>query len=128
MASAHMRDEFLRHGLLSADQRGLIQGHQQRIDRLKDNQEAAEIVAYDRDAVDRLEKRIAQIAEEEAAKAEAAEAAAKAAKQAEPESKPQREREGRAGLLPFLSSLFSDPCLHGFADTLAGRGEASERP
>ena len=64
--------------------RGLIQGHQQRIDRLKDNREAAEIVAYDRDAVDRLEKRIAQIAEEEAAKAEAAKEAA-AAKQKSPE-------------------------------------------
>ncbi len=69
--------------------RGLIQGHQQRIDQLKDNKEAAGIVAYDRDAVDRLEKRIAQIAEEEAAKAEAAEAAAKAAKKAQQESQQQ---------------------------------------
>jgi len=63
--------------------RALIQGHEQRIDKLKDNKEAAEIVAYDRDAVDRLEKRIAQIAEEEAAKAEAAkEAAQEAAREA----------------------------------------------
>lgn len=56
----------------------LIQGHEQRIDRLKDNKEAAEIVAYDQEAVDRLEKRIAQMAQEQAAKAEAAEQAAKA--------------------------------------------------
>ena len=62
--------------------RGLIQGHEQRIERLKDNKEAAEIVAYDRDAVDRLEKRISQIAEEEAAKAEAAKEAAREAAQA----------------------------------------------
>jgi len=63
--------------------RALIQGHEQRIDRLKNNKEAAEVVAYDRDAIDRLEKRIAQIAEEEAAKAEAQkEAAQEAATQA----------------------------------------------
>lgn len=55
----------------------MIQGHEQRIEKLKDNKEAAEIVAYDRDAVDRLEKRIAQISEEETAKAEAAKEAAK---------------------------------------------------
>ena len=66
-----------------AQLRTLMQGHEQRIDKLKDNKEAAEIVAYDRDAVDRLEKRIAQIAEQEAAKAEAAkQAAQEAAKQA----------------------------------------------
>lgn len=58
--------------------RVLIQGHQERIDRLKDNPEAAGIVTYDRDAVDRLEKRIAQIAEEEAAKAAAAKEAPEA--------------------------------------------------
>jgi membrane protein involved in colicin uptake len=65
--------------------RALAQAHQQRIDKLKDNKEAAEIVAYDRDAIERLTKRIAQIAEEEAAKAEAAKAEAakaEAAKQA----------------------------------------------
>lgn len=50
----------------------LIQGHEQRIEKLKDNKEAAEIVAYDRDSIDRLRKRIAQLAEEEAVKAEAA--------------------------------------------------------
>jgi len=49
------------------------------IEELKDNKEAAEIVAYDRDAVDRLEKRISQIAEEEAARAEAEKEAAKQA-------------------------------------------------
>ncbi len=58
-----------------AQLRALIEGHHQRIEKLKDNKEAADIVAYDRDAVDRLEKRIAQIAEEQAAKAEAAKAA-----------------------------------------------------
>jgi len=69
--------------------RALIQGHEQRIEKLKDNKEAAEIVAYDRDAVDRLEKRIAQIAEEEAARAEAArEAAQESAQQAGKESPP----------------------------------------
>jgi hypothetical protein len=62
--------------------RAFIEGHQQRIEKLKDNKEAAEIVAYDRDAIDRLEKRIAQIADEEAAKAEAAKEAAKEAAQA----------------------------------------------
>ena len=66
-----------------AQLRALIQGHEQRIEKLKDNKEAAEIVAYDRDAVDRLEKRIANLAEQEAARAEAAkEAAQQAAKQA----------------------------------------------
>jgi hypothetical protein len=57
--------------------RAMLQGHEQRIEKLKDNKEAAEIVAYDHDAVDRLEKRLAQIAEVEAAKAEAAKEAAK---------------------------------------------------
>jgi hypothetical protein len=51
--------------------RALIDGHKQRIEKLKGNKEAAEIVAYDREAIERLEKRIAQIAEEEAAKAAA---------------------------------------------------------
>jgi hypothetical protein len=53
-----------------ADLRRLIQGHEQRIEKLKDNAEAKEIVAYDRDAVDRLQKRIAALAEQQAAKAE----------------------------------------------------------
>src|ERR1700752_836622 len=43
----------------SRDLRRLIQGHEQRIEKLKDNPEAKEILAYDRDAVDRLQKRIA---------------------------------------------------------------------
>lgn len=68
--------------------RALLQGHEQRIARLKDNKEAAEIVAYDRDSIDRLQKRIAQIAEQEAAKAEAAkEAAQQAARQAAEETR-----------------------------------------
>jgi hypothetical protein len=53
-----------------ADLRRLIQGHKQRVEKLKDNAEAKEIVAYDRDAVDRLQKRIAALAEQQAAKAE----------------------------------------------------------
>jgi hypothetical protein len=64
-----------------AQLRALIEGHQQRLEKLKDNKEAAEIVAYDRDAIDRLDKRIAQIAEQEAARAEAAKEAAKRAVQ-----------------------------------------------
>jgi hypothetical protein len=61
----------------------LVKGHGQRIEQLKDNKEAAEIVSYDRASIDRLQKRIAQIAEAEAAKAEAAkETALQAARQA----------------------------------------------
>jgi uncharacterized protein (DUF3084 family) len=59
--------------------RALMQGHEERIEKLKGNTAAGEIVAYDREAIDRLEKRIAQIAEQEAAKAEAAQEAAKQA-------------------------------------------------
>jgi hypothetical protein len=61
------------------DLRRLIQGHEQRIDKLKDNTEAKEIVAYDRDAIDRLQKRIAELAEQQAAKA--------AERESEPEPK-----------------------------------------
>jgi hypothetical protein len=53
----------------SADLRRLIQGHEQRIEKLKDNPEAKEIVTYDREAVDRLQKRIAELAEQQAARA-----------------------------------------------------------
>jgi hypothetical protein len=53
----------------SPDLRRLIQGHEQRIEKLKDNPEAKEILAYDRDAVDRLQKRIVELAEQQAAKA-----------------------------------------------------------
>jgi septal ring factor EnvC (AmiA/AmiB activator) len=70
----------------SPDQlRALIEGHEQRIAKLKNNKEAAAIVAYDRDSIERLQKRIAQIAEERAAQAEAAtaEAAKEAAAQSE---------------------------------------------
>ena|SRR5947207_14625824 len=49
--------------------RALIQGHEQRIEKLKDNSEAAEIVAYDREAIRRLEKRMTELAEQQAAKA-----------------------------------------------------------
>lgn len=64
----------------SPDQlRVLIQGHQERIEKLEGNKEAAAIVTYDRDSIGRLEKRIAQIAEQEAARAEAEKEAAKRA-------------------------------------------------
>jgi hypothetical protein len=53
----------------SADLRRLIQGHEQRIEKLKDNPEAKEILAYDHDAVDRLQNRIAELAEQQAARA-----------------------------------------------------------
>lgn len=53
----------------TANLRVLIQGHQQRILKLKDNSQAAEIVAYDRDAITRLEKRITELAAQQAAKA-----------------------------------------------------------
>ena len=56
--------------------RALIDGHQQRIEKLKDNKEAAEIVAYDRDTVERLEKRLTDLAAQEAARAEAQKEAA----------------------------------------------------
>ncbi len=59
--------------------RVLIQGHERRIEALKDNKEAAEILAYDRDAIDRLQARITQLAEQEAARALAAQEAAKQA-------------------------------------------------
>lgn len=70
--------------------RALIAGHQQRIEKLKANKEAAEILTYDHEAIDRLEKRIAQIGEEEAARAQAAkEAAQEAVKQAAQPVQPQ---------------------------------------
>jgi hypothetical protein len=59
--------------------RALVQGHELRIEKLKSNKEAAEILAYDRDSIVRLQKRIAEIAQEEAAKAQAAQEAAKRA-------------------------------------------------
>jgi hypothetical protein len=49
--------------------RRLINGHQQRIDKLKGNTEAEEILAHDQTAIERLEKRIADLAALEAAKA-----------------------------------------------------------
>lgn len=84
-AQLHAQLEEARKNESAAEQQGwnsperlraMIEGHEQRIARLKDNKEAGEIVAYDRDSVARLEKRIVQIAEEQAAKAEAAKQAA----------------------------------------------------
>lgn len=48
--------------------RAMIDGHAWRIEQLKSNKEAAEIVAYDQEAIDRLEKRIAELAKEAAEK------------------------------------------------------------
>jgi hypothetical protein len=67
----------------AVDLRRLIQGHEQRIEKLKDNPEAKEILAYDRDSVDRLQKRIAELAEQQAAAAKEAE---QERKKSEPES------------------------------------------
>lgn len=66
--------------------RGLIAAHQARIDKLKDNREAAGIVAYDRAEMDKLEKRIAEIAAQREAAAEAAAAAGEAPEAAGPET------------------------------------------
>lgn len=69
----------------------LIQSHQKRIDQLSGNSASGEIVAHDKDAIARLEKRIADIATEKeaAAKMQAeqakADALAKKAQQAHPE-------------------------------------------
>ena len=57
----------------------MIDGHKQRFEKLKDNKEAAEIVAYDRDSIERLDKRLVEIAQEEAAKAAAQKEAARQA-------------------------------------------------
>jgi TolA-binding protein len=46
----------------------LIQWHQRRIDRLSGNSEAAEILAYDRDSITRIQSRINQLAAQEKAK------------------------------------------------------------
>jgi hypothetical protein len=67
------------------DLRRLIQGHEQRIEKLKDNPEAKEILAYDRDAIDRLQKRIASLAEQQAAK-EAANESEQQSRKSQPES------------------------------------------
>lgn len=59
----------------------LVKWHQDRIAKLNGNPQAGEILAYDRAAVDRLQKRIADLAAQQAAQAQAAAAAAKAAQQ-----------------------------------------------
>jgi DNA repair exonuclease SbcCD ATPase subunit len=64
--------------------RAMVDGHKQRIEKLKDNKETAEILAYDRDAIERLEKRIVAIAQEEAAQAAAQKEAARQAAAAAP--------------------------------------------
>ncbi|UWZ83910.1 hypothetical protein [Occallatibacter riparius] len=51
--------------------RGLIEAHQHRIDQLKDNGQAGEIVAHDREAIARIEKRIADLQAQQAAQAAA---------------------------------------------------------
>jgi len=59
----------------------LIKSHQDRIDQLKGNDAGAEVVAHDRDAIARLEKRITDIEAEQAAQEKAAEEAQKAEKE-----------------------------------------------
>jgi hypothetical protein len=49
--------------------RGLIEAHQHRIDQLKDNSQAGEILAHDRDAIARIEKRIADLQTQQAQQA-----------------------------------------------------------
>lgn len=51
--------------------RGLIDAHQHRIEQLSGNSQGGEIVAHDREAIARLEKRISDLIEEEAARAAA---------------------------------------------------------
>jgi membrane protein involved in colicin uptake len=55
----------------------LIQWHQHRIDRLTGNSQAAEVVAYDRESIARIQARINDLAAEEKAKALAADEKAK---------------------------------------------------
>lgn len=50
----------------------LVSAHQERIEKLKDNKQADEILAYDRDSVTRLEKRIEELGIQQAAAAEQA--------------------------------------------------------
>ena len=64
--------------------RVLIQSHQKRIDQLNGNSAGGEIVAHDKEAIARLEKRIADIATEKEAEAKA-DALAKKAQQAHPD-------------------------------------------
>jgi|SRR5580658_3987459 hypothetical protein len=64
--------------------RVLIQSHQRRIDQLDGNSAGGEIVAHDKEAIARLEKRIADIATEKEAEAKA-DALAKKAQQAHPD-------------------------------------------
>ena len=59
--------------------RELIKGHEQRIEKLAGNSQAAEIVAYDRESINRLEKRIGELAEQQAARAAQEAAATRAA-------------------------------------------------
>jgi hypothetical protein len=49
--------------------RGLIKAHEQRLEKLKGNTQAAEILAYDQESIERLEKRVAELAAQQAAKA-----------------------------------------------------------
>lgn len=58
----------------------LIKSHQQRISQLSGNSAGVEIIAHDKDAIARLEKRIGDIEADQAAQAKAAEEARKAQK------------------------------------------------
>jgi hypothetical protein len=72
----------------------LIQSHQKRIDQLNGNSAGGEIVAHDKDAIARLEKRITDIATEKEAEAKAQAEQAKAdalAKRAQPKNPDQNQ-------------------------------------
>lgn len=63
----------------------MLNGHQQRMERLTGNSQAGEIVAYDRNSIDRLQKRINDLAAQaELAEQRAAEAAEQQAESATP--------------------------------------------
>lgn len=70
--------------------RGFVKGHQQRIQELTGNPEAAEILAYDRDAVNRLNQRINDLAAQEAAHQAWLESHPAAQESQHPASKPQQ--------------------------------------
>jgi hypothetical protein len=70
--------------------RGLIAAHQQRIDQLTGNKEAAEILAYDHDAIKRIEARIAEL--EAKQRAQWLEKEHSAAQQDKPQQTPARQQ------------------------------------
>ncbi|HEY3705921.1 MAG TPA: hypothetical protein VGL22_12715 [Terracidiphilus sp.] len=64
--------------------RSLIEAHQHRIDQLKDNSQAGEILAHDRVAIARIEKRIADLKAQQAQQAQQADSSAVESDQTSP--------------------------------------------